>query len=141
MLTSFYNKKVNSFFYIYASLFVIAGWLWLLYNLNTQHGISVCLFNNLTGIPCPTCGTTTAIVQIINGDLTSAFNTNPLSYIIAVGLLVLATWVLKDIIGQKYSLQKSIARFDKRIKQTPWLLAIILSPVILSWIWILLNNR
>jgi hypothetical protein len=51
-----------------------------------------CLFRELTGIPCPFCGGTTAAVRLGHGDLKGALAASPL----AVGLL--ATWPLLDAI-------------------------------------------
>jgi Protein of unknown function (DUF2752) len=38
-----------------------------------------CVFKGLTGIPCPTCGSTRAVVQLSHGDFLSAFVMNPLA--------------------------------------------------------------
>ncbi len=37
-----------------------------------------CLFRSLTGMPCPTCGTTRALMHFSRGDLATAFSQNPL---------------------------------------------------------------
>ncbi len=44
-----------------------------------------CPFRSLTGIPCPTCGTTRMFVSLSNGELVSAMAMNPL-----MGALVLS---------------------------------------------------
>jgi len=38
-----------------------------------------CVFRGLTGLPCPTCGTTRAATAFLNGELTAAFAANPLA--------------------------------------------------------------
>jgi hypothetical protein len=38
-----------------------------------------CLFRSLTGLPCPTCGTTRAVVALSHLDLTRALALNPLA--------------------------------------------------------------
>ncbi len=43
-----------------------------------------CPFRALTGIPCPTCGTTRAALGFLDGHLVSAFAANPLSALAAV---------------------------------------------------------
>jgi uncharacterized protein DUF2752 len=53
---------------------------------------TLCLFRELTGLPCPLCGGTTAAVLLGHGDLKGALGASPL----AVGLL--ATWPLLDVI-------------------------------------------
>ena len=37
-----------------------------------------CLFRTLTGFTCPGCGTTRALHQLVHGNLSSAFQFNPL---------------------------------------------------------------
>lgn len=49
---------------------------------------TLCLFRELTGIPCPFCGGTTAAVRLGHGNLTAALGASPLA------VLLLATWPL-----------------------------------------------
>jgi Protein of unknown function (DUF2752) len=49
---------------------------------------TLCLFRELTGLPCPFCGGTTAAVRLGHGNLLGALRASPL----AVGLLV--SWPL-----------------------------------------------
>ena len=39
---------------------------------------TLCLLRGLTGIPCPFCGGTTAVVQLGRGDLSAALQASPL---------------------------------------------------------------
>ena len=41
-------------------------------------GLPACTFRNLTGIPCPTCGSTHAAVAFLHGQLAGALAANPL---------------------------------------------------------------
>jgi len=38
-----------------------------------------CVFRALTGVPCPTCGTTRAATALLNGELTTAIAANPMA--------------------------------------------------------------
>lgn len=57
-----------------------------------------CLFRSLTGVPCPTCGTTRAAVAFLEGDFAAAFTTNPLAaaagLVFVVGAPLAAAWAL-----------------------------------------------
>jgi hypothetical protein len=53
---------------------------------------TLCLFREVTGLPCPFCGGTTAAVSLGHGDFKGALAASPL----AVGLL--ATWPLLDAV-------------------------------------------
>ncbi len=46
--------------------------------------MQACPLRTLTGIPCPTCGTTRAAVAFLHGDLLGAFVWNPLAAVAAV---------------------------------------------------------
>ena len=57
-----------------------------------------CIFRALTGIPCPTCGTTRAATAFLNGDLAGAFSANPLAaltgLVFVVGAPLAAGWTM-----------------------------------------------
>ena len=45
-----------------------------------RHGLAwPCVFLNITGVPCPTCGTTRALAALAALDPLSAFRLNPLT--------------------------------------------------------------
>ncbi len=45
-------------------------------------GIPVCLFRALSGLPCPGCGLTRALVALLHGDLAAAFVYHPYSFVL-----------------------------------------------------------
>ena len=57
-----------------------------------------CIFRSLTGIPCPTCGTTRAATAFLSGDLSGAFIANPLAalagVVFVVGGIVAGIWAI-----------------------------------------------
>lgn len=90
-----------------------------------------CLFKSITGLPCPSCGYSTAIACLISGDVGHSFLHNPgwifwlalqalLVYlgirsiftgrqmvitgrmIIPMALLIILTWIAKFVIGTEY---------------------------------------
>lgn len=50
-------------------------------------GRSICLFRNLFGIPCPTCGMTRAYLHLLQGDISGAFKYHPLFWAVPIILL------------------------------------------------------
>jgi hypothetical protein len=52
---------------------------------------TLCLFRELTGLPCPFCGGTTAAVRLGHGQLEGALAASPLA------VAVLATWPLLGV--------------------------------------------
>lgn len=47
-----------------------------------------CLFRQWTGLPCPTCGSSRAILSLVRGDPAGALSVNPLAAVAVVTLLV-----------------------------------------------------
>ena len=42
---------------------------------------SICVIRGLTGVPCPSCGMSRAIIAVINGDIIDAFKFHPLFWL------------------------------------------------------------
>jgi hypothetical protein len=53
-------------------------------------GIHVCPWRGITGIPCPGCGGTRALLELSNADLPAALAMNPAVSLAAVGAMLLA---------------------------------------------------
>jgi len=57
-----------------------------------------CTFHRLTGVPCPTCGTTRTALAILDGDIVGAVLINPLAalagIVFIVGGLMAIPWLL-----------------------------------------------
>lgn len=67
-------------------VFLVIGLISITVNITTDR--SICLFLNLTGIPCPSCGMTRATISFIKGDLSGAFYNHPLFFLPAVVVLI-----------------------------------------------------
>lgn len=61
---------------------------------------TLCLLRGLTGIPCPFCGGTTAMVQLGRGDLLAALRASPL---VVLGAPLWVLWPrLKPALSARY---------------------------------------
>ena len=56
-----------------------------------------CPFRMITGIPCPCCGITRAIIASIHGDFAKSFYYHPLWWLIAINFLAVILSELKLI--------------------------------------------
>jgi len=59
---------------------------------HTQLGLAPCMFKASTGLPCVSCGMTTAFAHAANGDLLTAFQVQPAAAIFAVATAAMV-WI------------------------------------------------
>ncbi|MDQ2088061.1 DUF2752 domain-containing protein [Herbivorax sp. ANBcel31] len=67
-------------------IFVVVGLISVGLSLITDK--SICVFLNLTGLPCPSCGMTRAVILFVKGDLSGAFYYHPLFFLPFVVVLI-----------------------------------------------------
>lgn len=113
------NALLSNIF-ILAALFVLA-----LFYSGGGHA-SFCLFKELTGIPCPACGTTRAVVSLLSGDMSNAFLYNPCAV-----LLVLLIAVQFPI--QALTLRKKLSP-DLMLNISKMFTYIFVSCLVLTWL-------
>ncbi|HEY7462551.1 MAG TPA: DUF2752 domain-containing protein [Gemmatimonadota bacterium] len=58
-----------------------------------------CPFRALTGLPCPTCGTTRAMLALANGHPGAALLENPLAIAVALTALAAGVWGLGRLVA------------------------------------------
>jgi len=92
-----------------------------------------CIFRALTGIPCPTCGTTRAATAFLNGDLAGAFSTNPLAaltgLVFVVGAPLAAGWTMT---------QRRVPFFTGPLSM--WTRITAVSVIGLNWIYVIFSS-
>ena len=84
--TATVELDLDRFRYAGVGILVVA----LLRPLLGNPGIS-CPFRWLTGFPCPFCGMTRGVTDIVHGDVEQAFSTNPGSVPLVAGIVFVAT--------------------------------------------------
>ena len=74
--------------------------LWLSLALFTLIAWSVtgtsCTIRSITGLPCPGCGLTRALLQFLRGDLAGAWAMHPLFWLAVPVLAVILTFMIRD---------------------------------------------
>ena len=60
------------------------GWLCVGFGKYVGHTGELCLFKNLSGIACPSCGFTRGFLSLIGGNFTQAWLYNPLLYSLGI---------------------------------------------------------
>jgi hypothetical protein len=57
--------------------------------------VTFCVFKGLSGLPCPTCGSTRAVARLFDLDPAGALAMNPFTTVAAV---VIAAWAVVDVL-------------------------------------------
>lgn len=116
----------------------VAGYIWLIYNIlsneTDNNSVEVCLIKHVTNIPCPSCGSTRAIVSLSKGNFVEAFNLNPIGYIVALIMLIAPIWIIVDLVLRKNSLFLCYQKIESHLKKPKYAIPLILL-VIINWIW------
>jgi hypothetical protein len=110
-----------------------AGTVWLL---GLDHlPFTFCIFKGLTGLPCPTCGSTRALAHLFGLDLEGAVAMNPFVTLVAV---VMAAWAVADLVllPRHRSLKVEVSP-----RLAGWLRAAALVAFFLNWVYLLVVGR
>ena len=103
-------------------------------------GVTVCLFKNVTGIPCPSCGTTRSLLLLMAGDLPGVLLTNPLGLLAGFALLAVPVWICTDIVIRKNTLARSFLWTEEKIKTNKRLYIPLVALGLLNWGWNILKE-
>lgn len=114
----------------------LAGFIYLFYNIHTLQSqtFRVCIIKNVTGFPCPSCGTTRAVTLILEGKFIESLLLNPFGILVAIVMTIFPFWILIDIILKKESFFRMYKKAEATIRK-PWLASILILLVLLNWIW------
>lgn len=135
------NRHRNKL-YIFLFIVCLAGYAWLFWNINHEHSTHNfigCPFKQLIDIPCPSCGSTRAIISITNGNFLDALFSNPFGYVIGIIMIILPLWIMYDYFTKSSSLYQFYQKTEKTLKKPHYFLPLILL-TILNWLWNISKN-
>lgn len=129
--------------YLWVSLGLMGAYLWLgfqfFFNPGNQGTFTVCLWRNVTGIPCPSCGTTRSMNAFLHGHFREAAQTNPLGLSLMPLLVVLPIWILFDAWRKQNTLYTFYLRILPQITRSR--VAIPLALLLLAnWAWNIMKH-
>lgn len=116
----------------------LAAYLWIGINLAQgvhSHPPAVCLFKSVTGLPCPSCGTTRSIIQLSHGDFVNAVQTNPLGVVAGIGLVLIPVWLLIDRLRQTSTFIRAWHTAESLLVQKRWVAATFIMVIAANWGW------
>ena len=115
-----------------------AGYFWLFFTyyrvVTLARELGVCLIKRVTGIPCPSCGSTRSVLSVLNGDLAGALHWNPFGFIIVLILMVFPVWILYDVLSHRNTLFNFYNQTELFLKRK-WIAIPAILLVLLNWIW------
>ncbi|MEO7174248.1 MAG: DUF2752 domain-containing protein [Saprospiraceae bacterium] len=103
------------------------------------NSVELCIFKRITGLPCPSCGSTRSVLFILQGNFDEAFSINPLGFAIIALMTILPIWLIADIVGKKKTLQYTYGKAE-RILSKPIVAIPCLMLLGAHWIWAIFNH-
>lgn len=124
---------------LYSMLFIacLAGYVYIYVSLianETHKSFDVCLVKHATTLPCPSCGSTRAIILLTKGDFVEALRINPLGYVVALIMFLAPSWIALDMATKR----KTLFDFYRRIEiylRRPYYAIPLIGLVLINWIW------
>jgi len=97
----------------------------------------VCVFHEITGLPCITCGMTRCGIQFFHGHFLAALKWNPLVFMALCSLTAFDLYAFVTLVARGPRLRIC---FDTRTAKTIVRVAVI-SALLLNWIYLLAYGR
>jgi hypothetical protein len=116
----------------------LTGYIWIYHgvssNIIDKKSMVVCPIKHVSGLPCPSCGTTRSVVSLLNGNFAEAFHINPIGYLIAIIMVLMPLWIITDVLLRKNSFQLFYLKFESIIAKPQFAIPLILL-LFMNWIW------
>jgi len=95
----------------------------------------VCIFHELTGLPCVTCGMTRCAIQFFHGHFAAALKWNPLIFTLLCGVIAFDLYAFATLTMRVPRLRIHVS--TKRANT--FLRVSVISAIALNWIYLLLH--
>ena len=93
-----------------------------------------CLIKSISGVPCPSCGTTRSILELLDGHFITSLQWNPMGLIVLLIMVISPVWILIDLLFKKESFLRFYGRAENQLK-SKWIAIPAIGLVIINWIW------
>jgi hypothetical protein len=97
--------------------------------------LTFCVFKGMSGLPCPTCGSTRVVARLFDLDLAGALAMNPFTTLVAV---VIGAWAIADLVllSRRRSLRVGLSPLGVR-----WLRGVALVAFLANWVYLVVVGR
>jgi len=122
--------------YLLTLVLLLAGSVWMF--VNVSHGAdadhTICVFKNLTSLPCPSCGTTRAWELLLDGRVADAVQMNPLGIVTAMLFALCFSCILRDsLLGRKDFLM--LWNKSEQMLKRKYLYLPLTGLIVINWCW------
>ncbi len=124
------------------SLVIIAAGIgcgWLVYSIwnisrSVHIGSTVCMFKKITGLPCPSCGATRAIITLLKGHWEDSLLINPLGVLLLLSLFIFPVWVGCDFVKKRKSFWLFYLKTEQQLRKRRIAIPFVLL-IVVNWVW------
>jgi hypothetical protein len=95
-----------------------------------------CVFHELTGLPCATCGATRSAIQFFRGHFLAAWRWNPLIFMFLLGLTVFDIYAFFTLVTRAPRLRVAFRQMEKKYAR-----GVVIAAFALNWIYLLSHWR
>lgn len=121
-------------FYRFMLAILLVGGTWMGISYLVPENWTPCFFHQLTGWPCPSCGSTRAFHALLQGEITDSVQINPLGVLAAIAAMLMVPFLLIDLLYGKSMVYRVYQHGEKWLKRP--LIAVPFSVLVLAnWIW------
>jgi len=118
---------------------MLAGYGYLLYSMvYDRHlfdtGFTPCLFKNITGLPCPSCGATRSLACILHGQLLAGLYWNPIGLLLLAGMIIIPVLLVYDLLKSKNTYLTLYTRLEQFMRRKPVMYTAICL-LLINWLW------
>ena len=124
------------------SLISLAGYAWIGFHF-TEHGhteFTVCIFKNVTGWACPSCGITRSVLSLLQGRVGEALWINPLGILAALLLILIPVWLIRDVVLNQQTLLKVFRQAEDAIRTKKSIYIPLIILVVINWGWNIMKD-
>ena len=98
--------------------------------------LPLCALKVLTGLPCPTCGLTRAVLAVTRGDLGAALFFNPLAVVAGTASMLYLAYAATVLVLRLPRFRPRLSPADARFAR-----AISLLLLLANWVWLIATGR
>ena len=135
MLADITYDKPRRFYFLLLSFIMSGAFIFFLFASFFQPHHTLCIFRNITGLPCPGCGVGRGIQSLLNFDIVGAILMNPFSIVVFISSVILFLWALTDIFSGQESLYLAWNKANTGVLKNKLFLVLLFSAILANWAW------